>query len=212
MTTAGQNWTHPPFEARLEDGYVWGRGALDMKAGVAMLVEAFIRAKREQVQLPGDLVLVVLSDEEGGGDLGARFLVEEHPELFEKMRFALGEFGGSSLEIGGRRFYPIQVAEKQICWLKATVRGPGGHGSMVQPRRHGLGLGKLLADLDRNRLPVHVTPVVREFVERIAAELPRKEAHSAADAPEAATDQHGACGSSASMRRRSSRCCVTRSM
>ena len=62
VTTAGQNWTHPPFEARLEDGYVWGRGALDMKAGVAMLVHTFVRAKRENVELPGDLVLVVLCD------------------------------------------------------------------------------------------------------------------------------------------------------
>ena len=176
VTTAGQDWTHPPFEARLEDGCVWGRGALDMKAGVSMLVSAFLRAKRESVQLPGDVVLVVLADEEAGGDLGARFLAEEHPELFEGMRYALGEFGGFTLHMGGRRFYPIQVAEKQICWLKATVRGPGGHGAMVHRGGTVARLGKLLRDLDRKRLPVHVTPVVREFVERIAAELPRKEA------------------------------------
>ena len=174
VTTAGQDWTHPPFEARLEDGYVWGRGALDMKAGVAMLVHAFLRAKRENVQLPGDLVLVVLSDEEAGGNLGARFLVEEHPHLFAGMRYALGEFGGFTLHVGGKRFYPIQVAEKQICWLKATVRGPGGHGAMVNRGGTVARLAKLLRDLDRKRMPVHVTPVVREFVERIAAELPRK--------------------------------------
>ena len=92
------------------------------------------------------------------------------------MRYALGEFGGSTLELGGKRFYPIQVAEKQICWLKATVRGPGGHGAMVNRGGTVARLGRLLSDLDRKRLPVHVTPVVREFVERIAAELPRKEA------------------------------------
>ena len=92
------------------------------------------------------------------------------------MRYALGEFGGASLELGGKRFYPIQVAEKQICWLKATVRGPGGHGAMVNRGGTVARLGRLLSDLDRKRLPVHVTPVVREFVERIAAELPRKEA------------------------------------
>ena len=176
VTTVGQRWTHPPFDAVLEDGFVWGRGALDMKAGVAMLVHAFLRAKREGVDLPGDLVLCVLSDEEHGGDHGARFLVEDHPELFEGMRYALGEFGGFTLHAGGRRFYPIQVAEKQICWLKATVRGPGGHGAMIN--RHGTlaRLGKLLTDLDRKRLPVHVTPVVRESIERIAAELPRPQA------------------------------------
>jgi len=176
VTTAAQSWTHPPFEGRLDDGYIWGRGALDMKAGVAMLVHAFIRARLESANLPGDLVLVVLSDEEAGGDLGARYLVEEKPELFAGMRYALGEFGGSSLDIGGKRFYPIQVAEKQICWLKAIVRGPGGHGAMVNRGGTVARLGKLLSDLDRKRMPVHVTPIVREFVDRLAAELPRKEA------------------------------------
>ena len=176
VTTAGQDWSHPPFAGAIEDGYVWGRGALDMKAGVAMLVAAFVRAKREGVQLPGDVLLVVLADEEAGGDLGARFLVEERPALFAGMRYALGEFGGFTLHLGGKRFYPIQVAEKQICWLKATVRGPGGHGAMIQRGGTVARLGKLLSDLDRKRMPVHVTPVVRETVERIAAELPRKEA------------------------------------
>jgi acetylornithine deacetylase/succinyl-diaminopimelate desuccinylase-like protein len=176
VTTAGQEWTHPPFEGRLENGEIWGRGALDMKAGVAMLVHAFLRAKRESATLPGDLVLIVLSDEENGGDLGARFLVEEHPELFEGMRYALGEFGGFTLHAGGRRFYPIQVAEKQICWLKATVRGPGGHGAMVHRGGTVARLARLLSDLDRKRLPVHVTPVVRQTVEAIAAELPRAQA------------------------------------
>lgn len=176
VTTAGQDWRHPPFAGAIEDGYIWGRGALDMKAGVAMLVDAFLRAKREGVQLPGDVLLVVLADEEAGGDLGARFLVEERTELFAGMRYALGEFGGFTLHLGGKRFYPIQVAEKQICWLKATIRGPGGHGAFVQRGGAVARLGKLLCDLDRKRLPVHVTPVVREFVERIAAELPRKDA------------------------------------
>ena len=176
VTTALQTWKHPPFAGVLEDGYVWGRGALDMKAGVAMLVHAFLRAKREDVQLPGDLVLVILADEENGGNLGARFLVQEHPDLFEGMRYALGEFGGFTLQVGGKRFYPIQVAEKQICWLKATVRGPGGHGAMVQRGGTVARLGRLLSDLDRKRMPVHVTPVVRETVEAIAAELPRHQA------------------------------------
>ena len=147
-----------------------------MKGGVAMLVDAFLRAKRENVALPGDLVLVVLADEEDGGDEGARFLAEEHPELFAGIRYGLGEFGGTSVLIGGKRFYPIQVVEKQICWLKATIRGPGGHGAFVHRGETVARLGKLLRDLDRKRTPVHVTPVVREFVERIAAELPRKEA------------------------------------
>ena len=176
VTTAGQQWVQPPFAGRLVGGEIWGRGALDMKAGVAMMVTAFLRMKREGVRPPGDLVLCVLADEEAGGDLGARFLVEEHPELFEGIRFALGEFGGFTLTSGGRRFYPIQVAEKQICWLRATVRGPGGHGAMINRGGTMARLARLLRDLDRSRLPVHVTPVVRQLLEGMAGALPRPQA------------------------------------
>jgi len=176
VTTTGQQWVQPPFAGRLVGGEIWGRGALDMKAGVAMMVTAFLRMKREGVRPPGDLVLCVLADEEAGGDLGARFLVEEHPELFEGIRFALGEFGGFTLTSGGRRFYPIQVAEKQICWLRATVRGPGGHGAMINRGGTMARLARLLRDLDRGRLPVHVTPVVRQLLEGMAGALPRPQA------------------------------------
>jgi acetylornithine deacetylase/succinyl-diaminopimelate desuccinylase-like protein len=173
VTTAGQHWTRQPFGGELVDGYVWGRGAVDMKGPVAMLVSAFLRAKRDGGTLPGDVILAVLADEEAGGDVGARFLAEEHAHLFEGVQFALSEFGAFSLEISGRRFYPIQVAEKQICWLKATIRGKGGHGAMVNRGGTMARLGRLLRDLDRKPLPIHITPVAREYVERIAAELPR---------------------------------------
>jgi acetylornithine deacetylase/succinyl-diaminopimelate desuccinylase-like protein len=173
VTTAGQSWTRPPFSGELADGFVWGRGAVDMKGGVAMMVSAFLRAARGELQRHGDLVLAVLSDEEAGGDFGARFLAAEHAHLFEGVRYGISEFGGFTLHIGGRRFYPIQVAEKQICWLKATIRGPGGHGAFVN-RGGTMGrLGRLLRDLDRKRLPIHVTPVAREMLERMASELPQ---------------------------------------
>ncbi|HEV2814602.1 MAG TPA: M20/M25/M40 family metallo-hydrolase [Solirubrobacteraceae bacterium] len=169
VSTAGQEWTHPPFDGVVADGHVWGRGALDMKSGVAMLVGAVLRRPRTA----GDVILTVLADEEAGGDCGARFLVAEHAELFDGVQYALGEFGGFSMDVAGRRFYPIQVLEKQLCWMRATVRGPGGHGSL--PMRGGTTarLAKLLRDLDRGRLPVHVTDVPRRMVEGIAAELPR---------------------------------------
>src|SRR5260370_36189780 len=82
VTTAGQQWTRPPFSGDLVDGFVWGRGALDMKGGVAMLVDAFVRAARGELKPRGDLILAVLSDEENGGDFGARFLSEGHADLF----------------------------------------------------------------------------------------------------------------------------------
>jgi acetylornithine deacetylase/succinyl-diaminopimelate desuccinylase-like protein len=172
VTTHGQEWTHPPFAGDEADGYLWGRGALDMKGGVAMLVSAFLRAKAEQFPLPGDVVLGVLSDEENGGDLGARFLVQEHPDLFAGVRYAIGEFGGFSLDMAGTRFYPIMVAEKQICWIKATARASAGHGSM--PIRGGAmaKAARLLSVLDRDRLPVHVTPAARAMSQAMAAALP----------------------------------------
>ena len=172
VTTAHQRWQHPPFGGELVDGYVWGRGALDMKGGVAMLVSAFLRAKTEGFRPRGDLILAVLSDEEAGGDFGARFLVEEHPHLFDGVRHALGEFGGFSYEIAGKRFYPIQIAEKQICWMKATIRGAGGHGALINRGGTMARLARFLQDLDRKPLPVHVTPVARLFLESVAAEVP----------------------------------------
>ena len=173
VTTSGQEWQRPPFGGDLVDGEIWGRGAIDMKGAVAMFVSAFLRAAAGEVKLPGDVILVVLSDEENGGDFGAKFLVEEHPELFEGVRHALGEAGGISQVIAGKRFYPIQLGEKQICWLKATVRGRGGHGAMIHRDGTMARLARMLDDLNRKRMPIHVTPIVREMIETIAAHLPR---------------------------------------
>lgn len=172
VTTAGQQWAHPPFEAVIEDGFVWGRGALDMKGEVAMMLAALLRAKAQAADLPGDVIFAALSDEEVGGEFGARFLVEQHAHLFSGVRYALGEFGGFNLEVAGRRFYPIMTAEKQICALKARLRGPAGHGSL--PIRGGAmaKLARMLQRLERQWLPVHVTPVARAMFATIAAGLP----------------------------------------
>jgi acetylornithine deacetylase/succinyl-diaminopimelate desuccinylase-like protein len=172
VTTVNQDWTHPPFEAKEADGFIWGRGALDMKCGVAMMVAAIIRARTEDVIPGGDILLAVLSDEEAGGDFGARYLVDSHPEEFKGVRYAIGEFGGYSMHIGGKKFYPIQIAEKTACWLKAVFRGPGGHGA--RPMRGGAmaKLGRFLSRLDKNRLPVHITPVTRRMIESISSNLP----------------------------------------
>lgn len=168
VTTAKQQWQQPPFAGNVADGYVWGRGALDMKGGVAMLVSAFLRAHIEKTVLPGDVILTILADEEAGGDDGAKFLVEQHPEQFAGVRYALGEFGGFSMWVAGQKFYPIMVAEKQICSLRLTVRGPAGHGS--RPIRGGAmtKFAQMIQKLEQNHLPVHVTPVVRQMIEGMA--------------------------------------------
>jgi acetylornithine deacetylase/succinyl-diaminopimelate desuccinylase-like protein len=172
VSTAGQDWQHDPFAGEEHGGYVWGRGAVDMKGGVAMMLSAFLRAKAEGLEPAGDVLFCALADEEGMSRYGAEWLVREHPDLFEGVRFALGEFGGFTMHQAGRRFYPIQVAEKQVCTLRATVRGPGGHGSM--PLRGGATarLGRMLEQLDRGGLPIHVTPVAREMLTRMAGALP----------------------------------------
>jgi acetylornithine deacetylase/succinyl-diaminopimelate desuccinylase-like protein len=171
VTTQGQQWTKPPFGGELADGYVWGRGALDMKSGVAMCVAGFIAAHESGSATP--VRLVILSDEENGGDAGAKFLSLEHPDAFGGAKHALGEFGGTTQWIAGRRFYPIQVAEKQICWLRARVRGKGGHAALGTKGSAMAKLGDVLRTLDRQQPPVHIIPLVREWFEAMAAELPR---------------------------------------
>ena len=172
VTTANQKWANPPFEGKEVDGYIWGRGALDMKGAVSMMLAAFLQAKATGLTPAGDILLAILSDEEAGGDYGAKFLVENHAEQFTDVRYAIGEFGGFPLTISGQKFYPIQVAEKQICWLKAFIRGPGGHGA--RPMRGGAmaKLAQLLQRLDKHRLPMHITPTAREMIEAVAAALP----------------------------------------
>lgn len=101
-----------------------------MKGGVVMMLTAVMRAKAEGYVPAGDIILAIVADEEeAGSDYGARFVTEEHAEQFAGAKYAIGEGGGSSQFIGDRRLYNVMVAEKQVCWMRATFRGPGGHGS-----------------------------------------------------------------------------------
>jgi acetylornithine deacetylase/succinyl-diaminopimelate desuccinylase-like protein len=162
------DWRHPPFAGRLADGAVWGRGSLDMKSGIAMFVAVALDVAAREAPLPGDLLLAILADEEIGGRYGAGFLVEEHPELFGGVRDALGEGGGYVLEVAGRRFYPVKIAEKQHVGIRATARGPSGHGSLPVTRG-AMGIaGRMLDALDGSLLPVHVTPVARDMLDTVA--------------------------------------------
>lgn len=167
-----REWTHPPFSGELIDGEVWGRGALDMKGGVAMLVSALLRVASSGAPPPGDVLLVLTGDEEAGSRTGMKFLVEDHAVLFEGVRHALSEFGGYTLWRGGRRFVPIQVTEKQRCLIRATVRGSGGHAATVVRGSASAKLGSLLSRLSSRPLPVHVTPVARQMLEPMSSALP----------------------------------------
>ncbi len=167
-----REWAHAPFAGDLADGEVWGRGALDMKGGVAMLVAVILRAAAEQLEPAGDLILALASDEETGSEFGAKFLVDEHADLFDGVRYGLGEIGGFTEWVGERRLYPIQVAEKQRCLVQATIRGAGGHPSTVVRKTAAGKLGQLLTALEKRRLPVHVTPVVQAMLGAMAEALP----------------------------------------
>jgi acetylornithine deacetylase/succinyl-diaminopimelate desuccinylase-like protein len=171
VPTEGQEWTHPPFEGVIEDGWVWGRGALDMKGGVAMMLSAALRTARTKGDPAGDVVVTILADEEAGGDHGAAFLAEEHSELFEGIEYAIGEFGGFSTEIAGQRFYPVQTNEKVVCWQTLRFSGAAGHGSMPHPGGAMADMARTVEAITSERLPVHVVGPVAEMIDRIADEL-----------------------------------------
>jgi acetylornithine deacetylase/succinyl-diaminopimelate desuccinylase-like protein len=198
VTTVNQDWRHRPFGGEIIDGYLWGRGALDMKGGVAMLVNAALRANARG-GAPGDLILAVLADEEAGGVFGARWIVDTHPELFAGVRHGIGEGGGEAQYLEGRRFYPIMVSEKRGCQMVVTLRGPGGHGSIPAHGRAMAKLGDVITRLDRNRLPVHLTAPVQLQLEsmRDALDEPLKSAMAGLLDParsDAALDQVGRLG------------------
>ena len=165
-------WVYPPFGADLVDGEVWGRGALDMKGGVAMFLAALLRAAEERFEPAGDVILALLSDEEAGSSFGAAYVVAEHPGLFEGVRYALSEVGAFTQWTAGRPLYPIQVAEKRRCVIQATIRGRGGHGATVVRGTAAEAAGRFLMRLTKSTLPAHVTPLARLMIDSMAPALP----------------------------------------
>ena len=121
------DWTHDPFSAELADGCIWGRGAVDMKDMDAMVLSV-IRDRMQSGRVPArPIVLAFLADEEAGGILGAHWLVDHHPELFEGCTEAIGEVGGFSLSVrDDLRLYLIETAQKGIEWMRVTATGPAG--------------------------------------------------------------------------------------
>lgn len=170
-----EKWTHPPFDAVEADGCVYGRGAVDMKNHVAMSLAVITRLAREGVRPKRDLIFAAVADEEQGCRAGSLWLCREHRELVQA-EHALGEGGGFSLHLGGKTFYPVQVAEKGVCWLRASLEGPPGHGSMPRADNAVLRLAEKIARLHPTALPVHRTPIVEAFlgaiVDALAPQVP----------------------------------------
>jgi acetylornithine deacetylase/succinyl-diaminopimelate desuccinylase-like protein len=162
VPTAGQDWSRPPFGGVVDDGYLYGRGALDMKGEVAARAVAMARLAREGFRPRGDLWLLAVADEEdGSADVGMRWLLEERPDI--RPDFAVNEGEGSRLELAdGRTVVCIAVGEKGTCPVQVTALGEAGHGSTP--------------DQGRNAVPL-----LAELLTRIGLGLPRPARHPDVD-------------------------------
>ena len=168
-------WSVHPFSGAIENGYVWGRGAVDMKDMVGMMIVVARQLKRAGIVPPRDLVFAFVADEEHGGGYGSHWLVDNRPDLFEGITEAIGEVGGFSLTVprpdgSQRRLYLIETAEKGIQWMRLTARGRAGHGSMVTDQNAVTALAEAVARLGRHQFPLVVTETVVEFLGAISEE------------------------------------------
>ncbi|MEV8044119.1 M20/M25/M40 family metallo-hydrolase [Streptomyces griseoluteus] len=166
------DWTHDPFSGEVADGCVWGRGAVDMKDMDAMTLAVVRDRLRSGRKPPRDIVVAFLADEEAGGTYGARYLVDNHPELFEGVTEAISEVGGFSFTVNEqRRLYLIQTAEKGMHWMKLTVAGTAGHGSMIHRDNAITELSEAVARVGRHKFPVRVTKTTRAFLDELGDAL-----------------------------------------
>lgn len=165
-------WSVDPFGGEIRDGFLWGRGAIDMKDFDAMLLATVRHWRRTGVTPPRDIVICYTADEEAGGRYGAHYLVDNHPEEFEGCTEAIGEVGGFSYSIGAdQRLYLIQTAEKGINWLRVHAKGRPGHGSMVHDDNAVTALAEAVARVGRHRFPLVLTPTVAAFLEEVGEAL-----------------------------------------
>jgi acetylornithine deacetylase/succinyl-diaminopimelate desuccinylase-like protein len=169
VPAAAEDWTLHPFSGEVQDGYVWGRGAVDMKDFDAMLL-AVVRERQRTGRIPArPMVLCFTADEEAGGHLGAEVMVRDHPEEFEGCTEAVGEVGGWSTTVRGRRMYLIQSAEKGMAWMRLTARGTAGHGSMINPDNAVSQIAEAVARIAAYEWPVRLTPTMRTLLGTVGA-------------------------------------------
>jgi len=162
-----EHWEHPPFGAEIHDGFIWGRGAIDMKNMAAMEVAAMLQLKRSGLPLKRYLIFAAVADEEAGCEFGSLWLAENHPELI-RGEYAISEIGGFTLHAGGKRFYPVQVAEKGVCWITITAAGTPGHGSLPNKDNPSPKIARAAQKLGLQRLPHHRSEVVDRFSHQLA--------------------------------------------
>jgi acetylornithine deacetylase/succinyl-diaminopimelate desuccinylase-like protein len=164
-------WEHPPFCGDVHEGCLWGRGAIDMKNMAAMSVAILARLARAGVKPKRDLIFAGVADEEAGCRHGSLWLCENHRDLVSS-EFAIGEGGGFNIQVAGKTFFTVQVAEKGVCWVRARATGEPGHGSMPREDSAVVRLSEAIARLGSNGLPRHASKSVEEFIAAMAAHLP----------------------------------------
>jgi acetylornithine deacetylase/succinyl-diaminopimelate desuccinylase-like protein len=163
-------WSTHPLSGEIADGYLWGRGAIDMKGMVGMTLAAARQLKRDGTKPARDLIFSFLADEEAGGFQGSRWLVEHRRDLFDGATEAIGEVGGFSITLSDEvRAYLIETAEKGIMWLRLQARGTPGHASMLQPDNAVAKLAAAVTRLHNHTFPRIVTPPVQQFLDGVTA-------------------------------------------
>lgn len=129
VPAVAEDWSVPPFSGKIRDGWLYGRGAVDMKDMLGMMLAVVRHQAREQIVPRRPILLAFFADEEAAGVMGAKWVVEHRPDLFAGMTHALSEVGGFSIPVAGRRVYPIATAEKGVAWATVTASGTAGHAS-----------------------------------------------------------------------------------
>ncbi len=168
-----EDWSVPPFAGEERDGCLWGRGAVDMKDMVAMMLACVRHLARTGTVPPRDLLFVFFADEEAGGVLGSQFMVREHPEVFEGVTEAISEVGGYSVTVEDaqgepHRAYLLQTAEKGIAWLKLVARGTAGHGSVPTSDNPIVHLAEAIARIDAHKWPREFIASVRGLLDGLS--------------------------------------------
>ena len=164
-----KDWEEDPFSGLLKDGYIWGRGAVDMKDTDAMFLAIVRSWARTGYTPPRNILLVFFADEEAGSSYGSRWLVANRPEIFEGYSEAISEVGGFSVTISsGHRLYFIETAEKGIQWTQITARGTAGHGSFINHNNAVTALAKVVARIGSHIWPQRETATGKKFFGKIA--------------------------------------------
>lgn len=164
-----QDWSVDPFAAEIKDGYIWGRGAVDMKNMNAMIIATVRHWARVGFVPERDIVLAFFADEEAGSIYGSHFMVDKHPDVFTGCTEAISEVGGFSVTLpNGRRLYLIETAEKGIHWMRLTAQGRAGHGSVMNQENSITRLSEAVAKIGNYQWPQRYSKTVKVFFQRIA--------------------------------------------